>query len=621
VTPPESARHAADTEIARGHDYEDAKQLESAMRCYQAAITHAPDYPRAYLNVANALRAMGRNVEAEAALQRALQLDPAYAPALYNLGKLHAAMKATDLAIADLRSALVLAPNWADAAIFLASLLETKETGIEAEALLRHAAQCDGGSRGAWYNLGLLLKGQCRLEESGEAFNHALALAPDFADACVGLGSIALQRGETRVAEAHFEAALDRSPKHWDAISSLLFSLSLRDDIDAQGIFDRHVELASRVACKLPTISRSTTARSSRPLRVGYVSGDFGHHPVSLFLRPVLTNHDRTRVEAYCFAERETPCELTDELRAHAYRWRDITDLDDDAAADLIAADGIDLLIDLSGYTARSRLRIFLRRPAPVQASWMGYLCTTALPVIDFHITDALADPGGVSEETFTETLVRLPHSQWCYQPYYDLPLPATIPRAGPPLYGAFNQFAKLSDTCLALWCEVLRRTPGSRLRVLDVPDRVAENSLRQRVAAHGIDPGRVESLGRLGILEYFASIAAVDVALDTFPYNGATTTLDTLWMGTPLIALRGATSVARSGASILSTLGAPEWIANTPQDWVERTVAIAGAPRAAAGQREALRARLQASKLTDAVSFTRELEDAFERMCATHKR
>jgi protein O-GlcNAc transferase len=621
VTSSETTRHAADMEISRGHEHEDARRPESALRCYEAAVVHAPDYPRAHLNVANALRAMARNVEAEAALRHALRLDPTYAPALYNLGKLHAAMKATDLAIADLREALVLAPNWADAAVFLASLLDTKETAAEAEALLRHATQCDGGSLGAWHNLGMLLRDQNRLEEANDAFQRALALAPDFVDARIGLGTIALQRGDARAAGAQFEAVLERSPQHWEGISSLLFSLNLRHDLDAVAIFRRHVELAHRVADNVPAVPRSTTSRTGRPLRVGYVSGDFRHHPISLFLRPVLAHHDRSRIEAYCYAEREVPCALIDELHTRAHRWRDITDLDDDAAAAVIAADGIDLLIDLSGYTARSRLRVFLRRPAPVQASWLGYLCTTALPAIDFHITDSFADPDGVSEGTFTETLVRLPHSQWCYQPYYDVPLPTTIPRVGPPVYGAFNQFAKLTDACLAYWCEVLRRTPGSCLRVLDVPDRVSENSLRQRVAAHGIDPGRVETLGRLGILEYFAAIAAVDVALDTFPYNGATTTLDTLWMGTPLIALRGATSVARSSASILNTLGASEWIANTPDDWVERTVAIAGAPREAAGQREALRARLLASKLMDAVSFTRGLEDAFERMCATRER
>lgn len=618
MTSSESARDAADIEIARGHEHEDAKRLESALRCYEAAAARAPDYPRAILNAANALHALGRNVEAEAALRHALHLDPSYAPALYNLGKLHVAMKAPDLAIADLRGALALAPDWADAAVLLAGLLDAKDSAAEAESLLRHAIRCDSGSYGAWHNLGMLLIEQNRLEEANDAFQHALTLAPDFVDARVGLGTIALKRGDARTAGAHFEGALERSPRHWEATSSLLFSLNLRDDLDAESIFRRHVELAGRVGGNVPALPRSTTSHRGRPLRVGYVSGDFRHHPISLFLRPVLAHHDRSRVEAYCYAEREVPGTLTDELRAHAYRWRDITDLDDDAAAALILADRVDLLIDLSGYTARSRLRVFPRRPAPVQASWLGYLCTTALPAIDFHITDGVADPGGVSEATFTETLIRLPHSQWCYQPYYDLPLPSIIPRAGPPVFGAFNQFAKVSDACLALWCEVLQQAPGSRLRILDVPDRVAEDSLRQRLAAHGIDPGRVETLGRLGILEYFAAIAAVDAALDTFPYNGATTTLDTLWMGTPLIALRGATSVARSSASILSTLGATEWIADTPEEWVERTVAVASAPREVAGKRQALRAKMQTSKLMDAVSFTRDLEEAFERMCAS---
>jgi protein O-GlcNAc transferase len=209
-----------------------------------------------------------------------------------------------------------------------------------------------------------------------------------------------------------------------------------------------------------------------------------------------------------------------------------------------------------------------------------------------------------------------LPHSQWCYRPVYQVPLPANREDDGAPVvFGCFNQFAKISDVCLTLWCEILKQVPDSQLRVISVPGKSAENAFRNHIESHGVDPRRLEMAPRTGIHEYFAAIGNVDVALDTFPYNGATTTLDTLWMGVPIVSLPGNTAVARSSFSILSSLAAQELIATSSADLIARNVALATNGDWRRTLRQSLRSRLASSTLMDAHGFTRGLEEGFRTM------
>jgi protein O-GlcNAc transferase len=612
------ARSAADRQIALGNEHEDSGAFETALSCYLDAIKTAPDYPRARLNLASALEHLGRTNEAVDALQAALTLDPTYAPAHYNLGKLHAAKRHYEAAERELRSALRLDPAFVDAAIVLASVCEALGKADQAEAQLRSAAQYGSGSAGAAHNLGLLLKAQNRLDQAEHAFEQALALDPNFADAWVGLGNLYLQTRRAREAEPMFRRALAISPRHWEAISNLLFSLNFRDDLTPFTVHREHLSVARALESgRAPTRAPRRSENGARKLRVGYVSGDFGHHPVGLFVRPVLANHDRDHFEIHCYCNNEPDLDLTRELKASSDHWRDITSLSDDQAASLIRSDAIDILIDLSGYTAGSRLPVFLQRPAPVQASWLGYLNTTGLESIDYRISDAYADPPGKSEHLYSEQLLRLPHSQWCYRPVYQVPLSATRDDdAAPVVFGCFNQFAKISDACLALWCEILRQVPGAQLRVVGVPGKSAEDVFRKCIESHGVDPRRIETVARLGsIHEYFAAIGKVDVALDTFPYNGATTTLDTLWMGVPMVALAGSSAVARSSFSLLNSLAAPELIATSSADLVARNVALASDTHSRQTLRRSLRSRLERSPLMDAQGFTRGLEEGFRTM------
>ncbi|HVS56112.1 MAG TPA: tetratricopeptide repeat protein, partial [Casimicrobiaceae bacterium] len=415
------ARSAADRQIALGNDHEDSGAFEAALSCYLDAIKTAPDYPRAQLNLASALEHLGRSNEAVNALQKALTLDPTYAPAHYNLGKLHASKRQYEAAERELRSALRLDPAFVDAAIVLASVCEALGNADQAEAQLRSAVADGSGSAGAAHNLGLLLKAQNRLDEAEHAFEQALALDPNFADACVGLGNLYLQTRRAREAEPMFRRALSISPHHWEAVSNLLFSLNFRDDLTPFTVHREHMSVAKALEGGGARIRATRHSENgARKLRIGYVSGDFGHHPVGLFMRPVLANHDRDHFEIHCYCNNEPDLDLTRELKASSDHWRDITSLSDDQAASLIRSDAIDILVDLSGYTAGSRLPVFLRRPAPVQASWLGYLNTTGLESIDYRISDAYADPPGRSEHLYSEQLFRMPHSQWCYRPVYQ---------------------------------------------------------------------------------------------------------------------------------------------------------------------------------------------------------
>jgi predicted O-linked N-acetylglucosamine transferase (SPINDLY family) len=359
-----------------------------------------------------------------------------------------------------------------------------------------------------------------------------------------------------------------------------------------------------------------------RRLRLGYLSPDFNHHAVAYFIEPVLAAHDRTRVEVFCYASVAVPDRFTDRLRGLAEHWRDIARLDDDAAAALIRADNLDLLIDLAGHSARHRLLVLARRPAPVQATWIGYPNTTGLDAIDYRITDAVSDPVGQTEAWHSEKLVRLPANFSCYRPDDDAPAVNNLPAAaaGAVTFGCFNQFAKVTPEVIALWARLLAKLPGSRLllksRGLGDPGVAAR--VQAAFAAAGVGPARLILNGdELSVADHLGLYHKVDIALDPFPYNGTTTTCEALWMGVPVVTLAGSTHVSRVGASLLTHAGLAGWIAATPDDYVARAVAAVRDLPALAALRRGLREQVRTSPLCDAVRFTRGFEAACEAMSA----
>ena len=362
--------------------------------------------------------------------------------------------------------------------------------------------------------------------------------------------------------------------------SYMLFQLNLRADVEREWVAEAHRMAGAAITrASQPAFAAWSNSRDpDRRLRVGYVSGDFGFHPVGLFIQPMLENHDKTSVEVYCYSNNLTKNPTLDRARAAATVWRDIAGMDDNAVAAQVREDVIDILVDLSGHTDGNRLPVFAKHPAPLQLSWLGYLNTTGLAAMDYRICDRHTDPPGTTEHLHTERLLRLPHSQWCYVPWGNVPL---VDRPHPEhadelVFGSFNHSRKLNPFSVDLWSRVLHRLPEARLVVLDIRDVKTRQTLLDRFAHNRVDTTRIELRGRENLANYYRAVGNVDIAFDAYPYNGATTSFDVLWMGVPFVALRGDRGIARGGASILSSLGLPRLVADSPDEYVEVNVKLA---------------------------------------------
>ena len=339
---------------------------------------------------------------------------------------------------------------------------------------------------------------------------------------------------------------------------------------------------------------------------------------------PLLERRDRSQFEVYCYSVAVLPADsFTRQIEQRSDAWREASAMNDAELADLVHRDQIDILVDLSGHSGTSRLATFAQQPAPVQATWLGNPNTTGLTRIQYRITDGNCDPPGLTEHLHTEALVRLPHSQWCYRPYVavDVPQKAAVERRSGMTFGSFTQFSKLTVAMRSLWTQILGEVPGSRLTLAGVPQGRVRDELLQTLARHGVDSTRVTLLPFMSLRDYLRAFGGVDIALDTSPYSGGTTTCDALWMGVPVLTLPGVRPASRSAASILTTMGLTDWIATSPEDYVRRAVRFASERETIAQLHRSLRDRMVASPLMDEARFARDLEQLYRmlwgRWCA----
>jgi predicted O-linked N-acetylglucosamine transferase (SPINDLY family) len=307
---------------------------------------------------------------------------------------------------------------------------------------------------------------------------------------------------------------------------------------------------------------------------------------------------------------------LTEAVRARADAWRDITTLDDDVAALLVRADGIDILIDLSLHTADNRLLLFARKPAPVQVSYLGYVGTSGVSTIDYRLSDPQLDPPGADVSVYSEQTVRLARSYWCFHPVGLFPEVGPLPAqsGGGVTFGCLNNFCKVSSAALQLWAQVLGAVPGSNL-LLHAPAGVDVAAVRKRFEVADVDGERVQFVGQQGWQAYLETYNRIDIALDPFPYNGGVTTADGLWMGVPAVTLLGQNAVGRAGSSILTNANLPELIADSPQAYVRLAAALAADLTQLAALRSGLRSRMTVSPLMNAPRFARDFEAALRQM------
>jgi predicted O-linked N-acetylglucosamine transferase (SPINDLY family) len=588
-----------------GEVYHALGQPEDAADCYRRALALRPDDAAAHTNLGAALMALGLLDKAAACFEQALRLRPSSVEAASNLGLTLLNQGKAEEAAARFRQALRLRPELAEVHNNLGLALLNLGKGDEAVACFRQAVRLRPNLADAHNNLGMAVATRGQADEALACYERAVRVEPNHSGALTNLGNAYKDQGRLADAVACYRKALAMRPDDAPLHSNLLLALNYQPGADPVDILREARRYAERHAAPLTAAAAPHPVRplAGRRLRVGYVSADFRDHPVAYFLEPILAAHDHQRFEIVCYADVPQPDAVTQRLQGHADLWRSLVGLSDEQAAEVIRRDGVDVLVDLAGHTGGNRLLVFARKPAPVQASYLGYLGTTGLPAIDYYITDAHADPPGLTEAHFQEQLVRLPECGMCYQPGPAPDVNPELPagQSGQVTFACLNTLAKVSEEVLALWAQVLAAVPGSRL------------VLPTGAGRHGIAPERVLLLDRAANrFEYLKRYHDVDLCLDPFPYNGVTTTCDALWMGVPVLSLAGRTCVSRQGVRFLRNVGLDALIAETPADYVRLAAELAGDLTRLADLRRGLRERMRDSPLMDGPRFTRHLEAAY---------
>jgi predicted O-linked N-acetylglucosamine transferase (SPINDLY family) len=605
--------------VAEGQALEDQGRPAEALARYRRAIAERPRSVRAHLNAGNAFRLLKDEAAAVAMYRRAVELDAGSAPAHFNLGTaLHARREFVD-AEREFRAALHLRPQWAEACVGLACALEETGAAEEAAAAYSRALAIEPAHAGAAANLSALQAANQDTEAARRTLSDSLRLSPDHPLLLKRLAILELDEGRLTESLRIQRAVIAQNPQDFSAWSTYLFNLSYVPGLSAEENLAEHARFGQLL--EAVTTVRSLPAAADRDadrrLRVGYVSGDFNRHAMASFTRPVIRCRDRSAFEVICYHTLHNEDQVTVAIRELADHWRNVADIDDEAFADQVVADRIDILVDLSGHSHGNRLGVFARKPAPVQLSWIGYQNTTGLSRIDYRVCDSYTDPPGVAERWHTETPVRLPGSQLCYeQQLTALPAPSVLPRlaSGQWTFGSFNNYRKLNDQVVSAWADLLRSIDGSRLRLFTFESRESAERVIGALIDRGIDRARLDWIPRAPPEQYFDSFAGVDVALDPFPYNGATTTCDALLMGVPVLAVAGSRSIARGGISLLNTIGMRDWIAPSDTELAAVAQRQLANVEAIARLRQELPQRMRNSALMDAPRFTRNLEAQYRR-------
>ena len=558
----------------------------TAAELSRRAIALRPDNPHSHNNLGQALNALGRRDEAMTSFREAVALDPSMLAAWMSLFEAHYGADEKTEAIDCLDRAIGIAPGVAE---------------------LYHSA-------------GTVLCELGRFDDAVERLRHAIALRPEYVDALVNLGFALMYLCRHDEAAECLRHARTLDPASVAANDGLLFLYTYMPDIGPQQIYEESRAYGDLLQAAAPAAAeRFLDTDPDRPLRVGFVSGDFSDHPIGTLLRDVMAALARPGIEIFAYATKPVVSNLTAHYHACIPNWRDVWELDDDQLCAAITADRIDVLIDLAGYTDGNRLPVFARKPAPVQVTWLGYVATTGLSAIDYVLCDRIEMPGS-EHRHFAETPWYLPGWALCYgPPDVDIePGPPPSAQGASITFGSFNNLAKLNDSVIELWSGLLRAVPASRLFLkssLKHGVSAFSDLVTGRFAVHGIDPDRIAFEGHSPKRKMLAAYNQIDVALDTAPFPGVTTTLDALWMGAPVITLAGDRFGPRMSDSILAAVGHEEWIASGPDAFIEIAAALAGDTARLKTIRETLRGELLGSAICDAAGFAENLADAFRGM------
>jgi protein O-GlcNAc transferase len=627
---------ALDPRLADAHTnlatlYADQQRHPEALHAAQAAAAIAPHNAGAHRLMADSLLQLRRHDEALAAYQQTLALQPNFTAARFNLAVLLVQMDRLEEALAAFRAVLAATPDDCDAWLQIAETLFRLRRDEQATQELTALTQRFPNYAPAHRRLAELLRDNDCADEALVEYRRAIQTDPNYWFAQANLTFVLRDQARVDEALALQRQLLERHPDEAALRSGLIFTMQLSPGVSRAQVRQEQALWNRRHGDPLAA-HRGNYPQSRDPqrrIRIAYLSADLRSHPVGWFMLPLIRNHDRTQVEIFCLHTTHAADAVTAQIRQSADHTLILADMNDDQAAAAIRAAGIDILIDLNNHTIGNRMPLLARKPAPVQISYLAFSAGTGLETIDWRLTDPHIDPTPAPDDDQPfEKPLRLPETYWCYAPHPAAGDVSQLPAraAGHLTFGSLNHFSKCNDQLLALWARLLTQIPTARL-LLCVPTGSRQQYVRAFFQARGIDPGRLTLVGRVNETAYFQHYQRIDIALDTFPWAGGTTTCDALYKGVPVITQAGppGETLQRCGISILTNLGHPEWVASSPDEYVAKAQTLAADLSHLAQIRATLRNQMRRSALMDAPRFARHVETAYRhawtQWCASTER
>lgn len=595
--------------------------VSDALTWINAALAIDAGYFEARVNRVAILIELGRLDEAHSEAESLVASEPLRPEGYGHLGNILLHTCKTEEAVKQYKKALELRPGYPEAHFNLAILLGTPDDQTKAIGYLERQIEERGDTCNRMSLLAAAHLAADHFEKTETLCHRVIERQPNSLSAHVTLAICKCDSGDAQGALPILERVLEIDGSQMALASTLLFDLNYQADICRDEIFRRHIGWAQRY--EAPLLSQvdfvDRDRDLSRKLKIGYVSGDFCRHPVGFLLRDILRNHDKEDFDIHCYSLRVRPDDVTADIQAASDAWEEVVFQSEEELAATIRRAEIDVLVDLSGHTALHRLLTFARRPAPVQATWIGYFHSTGMTSMDYFITDPHTSPPD-SGQLFSERAVHLPHTRFCLSVPEYVPEVAPVPHdtSGIITFGSFNRLAKLNPQVIDAWAKILLAVPSSRLilKAAALGDDSVSQRFVDRFAQRGVDSSRLDLRGASGHHDMLVEYGEMDIALDPFPFNGGMTTLEALWMGVPVVTIAGNTVVSRQTVSALANIGLADELAfPSVEAYVAGAVALANNPARLAELRSQIRPRMAASPLRQSEQFTRDLEALYRRM------
>jgi len=616
------APDSVELHVAMGFILQENARYMDALAAYAKASRLNPDVGFVWFRQGKLLNGLKRYSEAIEALTKAVSLPGAQGEFHNELGIAFHMSKRFQEAMEHYERALAMGYNTAALQCNRGVIFKDLRKGGNAILAFHSAVKMDPSNVSYLNNLGAAALEIGLNSEALDCFEEAARQNPKLPTAQNNIGNLLKDRARGNDALPHYRKAMELAPEDRDAPSNYLLCHMYLPDADPKAVFEEHRKWGIETAKKFPASYKFKPRDVGAKLRVGFVSADLCHHPVAHFIEPIFRSYDRSKFEFVAYGDQRKSDAFSERLSKMVDKWSETCSLDDRELSKKIHGDRLDILFELSGHTAYNRLGVFAFKPAPVQVSYLGYAGTTGLPAIDFRLTDIHADPPGMTEKFYTEKLIRLPECAWCYEPDEFVPdiSPSPAERRGYVTFGCFNNMAKLNTALFETWAEILNRVPNSRLRLKarTLADEGVREELKGCFTSKGIESKRLEFFPHTQkIHEHLTHYQEVDIALDSYPYHGTTTTCEAMWMGVPVVSRAGVTHVSRVGASLLNAVDLRELVCDSRESYISTAVEWASDVGRLAKLRPTMRERMRMSVLMDGERFFKNFGEALESMAA----